>query len=166
MIIVPGDRKGVVNGGVFDKDNDSIITIIIRPADWQANTEYLLDQVVMDPVPNGFYYKVTSPGISDGVVPTFGTTVDSKTISGSVEFTAVAYNLFLNTGETITSVVWVADNSVTLSNETISGGVANALVDTIPDATESFTVTATFSKNSNGVPVKEDISIFYVIVVK
>lgn len=144
--------------GYHDKDDVTLYGFDSRPADWAATSVYYLDQgYALPTTSNGFYYIVTSPGISGSTEPTWPTVVDGTVADGTVEWKAVAFDLMPMT-ETVTVSTWTASDSVVTSgsaNTTISTQIQ---VDSVPSGVTNFTLTNHITK-SNGEELDRTIKI-------
>ena len=108
----------------YDPDEKKYYSRQYRPSDWAAATEYIKGvSLVIPTTPNGLMYECTSGGISAATEPTFSTTEGATTTDGTVIWTAKAYDLLLNTGDSITASTWTGTNSETVDNDSIVGGI-------------------------------------------
>ncbi len=107
----------------YDPDEKRFYSASYRPKSWVADKEYLQGvDVVIPASANGFYYECSSSGVSGATEPVFATTDGSTTADNTVQWQAIAYNLLLRTGDTITASTWTGVNGETVDNESIVGG--------------------------------------------
>lgn len=132
----------------FDPNNKQFYSIQYRPKNWTANTEYKSDgdtnnaDVVIPSTPNGLMYECKSGGISGATEPTFGTTEKGTTADDSVVWTAKAYDLLLNTGDTITASTWAGANGETVDSDSIVDGIqTKCRLIAVADGATSVTLT-------------------------
>ena len=71
---------------------------------FQADTVYRAGDVCRPTVDNGYYYECTTNGKSGATEPT--TWAQTTQISGTVKFTAVAYDIFVLPDETVSTSTW------------------------------------------------------------
>lgn len=110
---------------------------------WGANvfvpgTVYRVGDIVRPSVDSGFYYVCTASGVAGGVDPVWGS---APLVSGTVEFEARSYDLFVLPGQSIASSVWSASDGVLLIDESISGSATRAVINTVPGGVEAFIIT-------------------------
>ena len=123
-----------------DINEEKYYDFVYRPDDRENSKEYLQDDVIILPTFNGLYYVCTNPGISAATIPTFGTTVRSKTTDGTVVWKAQAYDFLLNTGDALSSSSWIGSTGVTIANDSNNTRKTWCKITEIP-AEEEFTIT-------------------------
>lgn len=108
----------------YDENEKKYYSRTYRPDDWVTATEYKKNvDIVIPTTPNGLMYECISGGISGATEPTFSTVEGGETTDGTVKWKTKAYDLFLNTGDSITVSTWTGTNSETIDNESIIGGI-------------------------------------------
>lgn len=86
---------------------------------WSLNTPYALDTYVQPTVANGFIYRVTQAGITDGTAPTWAVVDGSTLVDGTVEYIAVKIDQTPATQE----ILGFANNTLADgSNANLAGG--------------------------------------------
>jgi len=88
------DEPNVENLRAFFRGGD-VTDVVARPATasaWAGTTAYALGVFVEPTTPNGFVYKATAAGTSDGSEPTWPTTEGDTVVDGTVTWTAYAIN--------------------------------------------------------------------------
>lgn len=74
--------------------NPGVDQITLTPTyildDWAASTAYSLGDLVIPTTPNGYKYKVTTAGTSDGSEPTWPTTLGATVADGTVVWTCLS----------------------------------------------------------------------------
>lgn len=151
MIVYPTNGRVLRIDAPHDKDSKKKYGFVYKPPVWEANKAYRSDKdVVLPAVFNGFYYPVSSNGISGPTEPALPTVTGDKVQDGTAEFEAAEYTLFLGETETITASTWAVTGLVPLTLETFdANGTTQVMVGNVPDGIKSFTLTNHVTK-SNG----------------
>lgn len=109
---------------IYDPDEKRYYSRSYRPRDWSASKEYIKSRdLVVPTTPNGLMYECSSGGISGGTEPTWSTTEGATTTDNTVSWKGIAYDLLLDTGDSITASTWTADADATLDNDSIVNGI-------------------------------------------
>ena len=91
----------------YDINEKKYYSLSYRPKTWTTATEYKKGvDLVIPTTPNGMMYECQSGGISGGTEPTFSTTEGETTTDGSVTWVTRAYDLLLNTGDSVTASIF------------------------------------------------------------
>ena len=124
-----------------DKDQKVYYSQGWRPNVRVNSKEYLINDLMVPTVSNGFYYLCVDPGISAPTEPTLASTIDEITLDGTVEWKAVPYELMLNAGDTIDSSSWFSNLAVTIDNQGFNQGITWCRVTALPTDTVVFELT-------------------------
>jgi len=140
-------------------------TFNYRPDIWEASKEYLVGDLIVPTITNGFYYVCANPGVSGASEPIFNKTIGSATVDVSIKWKAIAYNLMLRYGDVITASSWNG-LGLTITNEsfnTVSSICKVAIVDNT--LTEFLLTNSTTVTRSDGKIETFDRSIIVPIVI-
>lgn len=122
------------------------------PMAWGANlrlngNEYLVDDVVVPAVANGFKYVCVSPGVSAAAEPVMATAIDEITDDGTVQWLARPYDYMMRRGDSFDLTIppaWSIDVAgATLSNAGYDDYSCWVQVSGVPAGTKNFLLTNT-----------------------
>ena len=167
-ILINSGSKPYKHPKQYDPNDESIYSWSFRPKSWTTSTEYVegdMADAVIPTVPNGFYYECVSGGISSGTEPLFSTIKGKTTVDGSVKWKSKPYNLFLKTGDSVTTSTWAGTNGETLDSEVIINGIQTKFkLLTVPtDATSASIINNITVTRSNGDIEKFDFTMIITI---
>jgi len=136
---------------IFDPEAKLYYTFYLKPPIWVANQEYVQGDIISPPSPTGYYYKVTSGGITGSTSPTFATTKGSITEDNSVKYKAVNNDAYItsNGSLNISTAVFSTTENVPLSFPIFtSAGKASVQVGPIPADVTSFILKLSFESDT------------------
>lgn len=136
---------------VFDPEAKLYYTFYLKPPIWAAEQEYVQGDIISPNSPTGYYYKVTSGGISGTVAPAFSTTLNSSTEDNTVVYRAVNNNAYISSNGTLntSSAVFSATESVPLTFPIFTlAGKASIQVGPVPVGVSSFILKLTFESDT------------------
>lgn len=150
MITFPPNKKKLKISRPHDPDSKKLYGFMYKPPVFAAGVAYRKDLTAVLPSTfNGFYYAVSSNGISSTEPTTWATEKGELTTSGTVTFKAVEYTLFLGDAETITASTWSITDSIPLTLESYTpAGTTQVMVGNIPAGVKSFTLTNHVTKST------------------
>jgi hypothetical protein len=148
MLIVKDDTIPVLSDTV-DKDGLLYYTFYLKPPSWQPNLELIKGDVVRPLTPTGYYYIVTSSGITGTTEPVWATKRGKKTVDNTVEYKALDNISYLSSNATLSITPNPPSFSITdnipLSNLTYdSDGKVEIQVGPVPSDIKEFTLTLEF----------------------
>lgn len=130
--------------GYIDPDDVTIVQVIWGAPVWEASTIYDAGDVVRPTVANGYYYECQLTGMSGATEPVWA----KKVTDNLTKFNAVAYNLFIRPGQSITASTWSATDSVTLASGAFTAETSTIMITVVPDGLTSFTLTNQVTANT------------------
>jgi hypothetical protein len=128
--------------GYIDPDDKFPVEIFWGAPTFIPGNIYLIDSIVKPTVDDGYYYKCTKTGRTDATEPVWST----STITGNARFTAISYDLFVLSDETITSSVWAVSDGVTISSPSADDNRTGVMISLIPDNLVHFDLTNQVTK--------------------
>ena len=147
MQIYQATQKGPLKiAGFIDPDDITQITVYWAPTFFTANKVYLLGDICKPTVGNGYYYQCTTAGKSGSTEPTWG---QDTTTSGTVEFTAVAWDLWLTHDQILTDSQWTVSENISLTEPILNDTSTNILINSFANTILEFEITNQVTK-SNG----------------
>lgn len=152
-ILYSSGNKPFKHPNAYDVNEKKYYSVSYRPKTRIDTTEYIKgSDIIILSTPNGLMYECVSGGISSATAPTFTTTENDETTDGSVKWRAKAYNLLLDTGDTITTSTWTGTNGETIDNESIIGSIQTKFrLTAVPaNATEATVINHITITRSNG----------------
>jgi len=122
--------------GRHDPDSVRVMSLILRPDTWIANTVYRKPDdsnadIVVPTVYTGVYQKVKNPGKSGSTEPSWKTVEGQETVDGTITWVCVNDNLMLPS-ESIASITITATHGISI---TTYSHADNKLSYTIPAIT-------------------------------
>jgi hypothetical protein len=109
MEIFQATQKGPLKvPGYIDPNEVVTVKVYWGAPVFQTNTVYRAGDICRPTTDNGYYYECTTNGRSDATEPVEWS--QETQVSGTVEFTAAPYDLFVLPGEIITSSTWAVSD--------------------------------------------------------
>lgn len=148
MQIYSATQKGPLKiAGYIDPDDVTKVTVYWAPITFTPDFIYRLGDICKPSVDNGYYYQCTTAGRTAETEPTWG---QDTTTSGTVEFTAVPWDLWLLPDQTITASEWTISEAISLTNPTILySTVTDIIINNFANTILEFELTNQVTK-SNG----------------
>ena len=150
MQTYPANTKGPLKMNQYiDPDDITKITVFWGPDLFATNTVYLLGDICKPTVPNGYYYQCSVAGKTANTEPLWEqATVTDTVVSGTVEFTPVAWDLWLQPAQTLTNSVWTVSDAIPLSNESIGDNSTSVYVNAFDSTIAEFEITNQVTKDN------------------
>lgn len=146
QIYSPTLKGPLKTSGYIDPDDTTKISVYWGAPLFSPDTVYRQGDVTRPTIDNGYYYQCTTNGVSDTNEPTWN---QEETTSGSVIFTAIPWNLWLLSDETITDSTWAVNNSdIDISVTNFTDYKATVFVSNVPNTITDFTLTNQVYKNN------------------
>lgn len=146
MQIYQATQKGPLKiSGFVDPDDTTNITVFWGAPAFLANTVYRAGDVVSPSVDNGYYYQCTVNGKSHSAEPTW---TQEETVSGSVTFLAVPWDLWLLPNEYITNSTWSSTNLVPMAGTNFANTFSNVIINPFSNTVSQFELTNQITKSS------------------
>ena len=124
-------------------------TFYLKPPAWVASTEYVEGDIVGPTTPTGFYYIVTSSGVSGATEPVWGTVKGGATTDNTVSYKANNNNAYMTANSILLSATISASDSVPIVDQAFTtDGVVMAQIGPIPTGVSSFMLTCTFTADT------------------
>lgn len=151
MQIYSSTLKGPLKvSGYIDPDDVTKISIYWGSPLWSEQTVYRLGDICRPSNDNGYYYQCSINGVSGTTEPSWSQ--EEETISGTVTFVAVPWNLWLLPDEIIINSSWVASNSsINIANTTYNDYKSTVFVSEIPSVLVDFELTNQVTKGDGEV---------------
>lgn len=132
--------------GFIDPDDVTDIHVFWNARVFSPLTVYRFGDITRPSEDNGYYYQCTINGVTGASEPDWG---QEETVSGTVTFVAIPWNLWLLPDDEITSATWVAsNNAITLSNQIDETYESKIQVSTVPKGLSEFTLTVQVEKTN------------------
>ena len=133
--------------GFIDPDDITTIHVYWNAPEWSPQTVYRLGDITRPTADNGYYYQCAINGVSGATEPVWG---QEETVSGTVTFTAVPWNLWLLPDESLTASTWVSSNTaIDIDTNTFNDYKATVFVSNVPNTLVDFELTNQVTK-ANG----------------
>jgi hypothetical protein len=146
QIYSPTTKGPMKTAGFIDPDDNTKISVFWGAPTFSELTVYRLGDIARPTTDNGYYYQCTTNGVTGSIEPTWN---QEETISGSVTFTAVPWNLWILPNEQITESTWVANNpDIILHDESFSDYKSNIYVSNVPATLTEFQLTNQVTKGN------------------
>lgn len=145
MQIYQATQKGPLKiAGFIDPDDVTKINLFWGAPDFIPNVAYLLGDICKPSVDNGYYYQCTTPGRTS-TEPTWG---NDTTISGTAEFTAIPWDLWLLPYESITNSTWTVSENISLTTPINTDTSTSILINSFSNTISEFDVTNQVTKDN------------------
>jgi hypothetical protein len=148
MQIYSTNLKGPLKvSGYIDPDDTTEIRVFWNAPVFTTQTVYRAGDITRPSIDNGYYYQCSINGVSGINEPTW---TQEETISGTVTFMAVPWNLWLMPRANISSSLWSSSNTdITLSSEFYNHYYTSVLVSNVPNTLMDFTLTNQISNENS-----------------
>ena len=131
MQIYQATQKGPLKiSGFIDPDDTTQITVYWAPNTFVNSKVYYLGDICKPTVDNGYYYQCTTAGKSGATEPAW---TQDTTTSGTVEFTAIAWDLWLSHDQILTDSIWTTSENITLTDSLVNDNSTNILINPFAD---------------------------------
>jgi hypothetical protein len=130
--------------GYIDPDDTTRISVFWKPLIFQTNIVYYLGDICKPSIDNGYYYQCSTAGRSGLIEPTWE---QDTTTSGTVEFTAVPWDLWLKPAESISNSIWTSSENITLTNPTATDSITTILITPFANTILEFDLTNQVTKS-------------------
>jgi hypothetical protein len=146
MQIYQATQKGPLKiAGFIDPDDITNITVYWGPADFTLNVVYRIGDICKPTTDNGYYYQCTTAGRSAGSEPTW---TQDTTTSGTVEFTAVPWDLWLMPSEAITNSAWSVSENISLTYSSHTATTTDIVINNFANTIVEFDLTNQVTKDN------------------
>lgn len=146
MQIYSATLKGPLKmSGYIDPDDTTRISVFWKPLMFETNSVYYLGDICKPSIDNGYYYQCSTAGRSGLIEPIWE---QDTTISGTVEFTAVPWDLWLLPTESITNSIWTSSENITLIDPVITESTTTILITPFANTILEFDLTNQVTKTT------------------
>ena len=146
MQIYQSTQKGPLKiSGFIDPDDTTQITVYWGCDAFKINTVYYLGDVCKPAIDNGYYYQCTTAGKSGTTEPTW---TQDTTSSGTVEFTAIPWDLWLMPDQILTNSQWSVSENISLTNAITSNTTTNIFINSFANTILEFELTNQVTKDN------------------
>ena len=161
MLIYSGNRIPKLSDRV-DSSGMLYYTLYLRPPVWGADKELIEGGIVRPSTPTGYYYQVSSSGVTGSTEPAWGTKKGEITTDNTVEFSAVNNNAYLPPGASLlvsgpNAPVFTTTDGVPIADSIFTpDGEASVQVGPIPTGVTEFTLKLTFFASTGHTLAEKD----------
>jgi hypothetical protein len=132
--------------GFIDPDDITTIHVYWNAPEWSPRTVYRSGDITRPTSDNGYYYQCAINGVSGNTQPAWG---QEETVSGTVTYTAVPWNLWLLPNENIANSTWSSSNTAMTLVDNSDLWKTFVTLSNIPASLQEFTLTNQVTKNNN-----------------
>jgi hypothetical protein len=110
------DNNRLANGATGGSNMGKVADRLART--WQSGTKYMMGKVVRPTIPNNYTYLAINGGITGTLEPSWNTTVDGKTIDGTIvwecfhETRPLCDGLYSNDFDSNFAILWIGTNDI------------------------------------------------------
>ena len=132
--------------GFIDPDDTTTINVWWNAPVFSPLTVYRLGDITRPMDDNGYYYQCTINGVSGSQEPAWN---QEETISGTVTYAAVPWNLWILPEEIITNSSWSCSNNAITLVDDFDDEKSSVTISDIPNTLTEFTLTNQVTKANN-----------------
>lgn len=146
MQIYQATQKGPLKmAGFLDPDDRTKISVSWGADVWLPNTVYRNGDICRPTNDNGYYYQCSTNGVSGTTEPLWD---QEETVSGTVTFTAVPWDLWVLPLESITASVWSATDGVSVNTLEFSDTTTTATINPFANTINQIEITNQITKST------------------
>mgnify|MGYP006269718089 CR=1 FL=1 len=146
MQTYPANAKGPLKMNQYiDPDDVTKISVYWGPDLFSTNTVYLPGDICKPTESNGYYYQCTVAGKTDDTEPQWN---QESVISGTAEFIAVPWDLWLQPDQILTASTWSVSDAIPLVNDIYTDNSTSVYVNAFDSTITEFEITNQVTKDN------------------